>query len=63
MKELKLNELSVIQGGDWGDVVDGTCTAVAAGGLLTLALGLTNPVGAGVYGFCAGWGFVRILTS
>ncbi|MBL4746904.1 MAG: hypothetical protein JKY08_11130 [Flavobacteriaceae bacterium] len=64
MRKLEINELSNIQGGDVGDVINGACAALAAGSYLTIiALSISTPVGAVIGGAClvnvigngAGW--------
>lgn len=55
MKNLTLEQLELLEGGDAINVIDGLCAAVGMAGLLRFAVPGLNYAGYA----CAGWGIAR----
>lgn len=56
MKELNIEELSMISGGDAGDLVDGICAAIGVYGVYAMIVSATIPViGQAAIAGCAVW--------
>jgi len=62
MKQLEIEKMSVLTGGEFNGVnfVDGVCAGVGTYGVYALIFSITMPwAAAGAVAFCAGWAIGR----
>ncbi|WP_435260707.1 hypothetical protein [Tenacibaculum sp. nBUS_03] len=61
MKSLELNQMEGLQGGDWGDWVNGACSAVLLANIISKGAINLHPAGLIASSVCAGWGIANGL--